>query len=142
MSVSSESFKTNKNQERHIMSNAKEVGTKLAQLCREGKGMEAIDTFYAANVISVESVGNDQMPREMTGKEAVLGKAKWWVENHEIHSAEVTGPFPHGDEKFALRFNYDVTNKPSGQRIKMDEIAVYEVADGKVVREEFFYDFS
>jgi ketosteroid isomerase-like protein len=32
------------------------------------------------------------------------------------------------------------THKPSGQRSKMSELAVYEVKDGKIVKEQFFYD--
>ena len=30
----------------------------------------------------------------------------------------------------------------AGQRMRMEEIAVYTVADGKVSREEFFYDMT
>ena len=32
-----------------------------------------------------------------------------------------------------------VTAKSSGNRMAMDELAVYQVKDGKIVREEFFY---
>jgi len=34
----------------------------------------------------------------------------------------------------------DTTHKPSGQRSQMSEIAVYQVEDGKIVKEQFFYD--
>ncbi len=54
----------------------------------------------------------------------------------EIHSASVTGPWPH-DERFIVGFQYEVTNKPSGKRMKLDEVALYSVANGQVVREEF-----
>jgi ketosteroid isomerase-like protein len=43
------------------------------------------------------------------------------------------------DARFCVRFVYDITNKPSGRRMTMDELAVYLVKDGKIVREEFFY---
>lgn len=66
-------------------------------------------------------------------------KGEWWIANHEAHSASVTGPWPHGD-RFVVGFQYDVTNKPSGKRMKMDEVGLYTVRDGKIVREEFFYD--
>ncbi len=123
------------------MANAKEVGTQLVSMCREGKNHECVQKLYADNVVSVESVAGGGMDREANGKEAVLGKSTWWAENHEVHSAEVMGPFPHGDNKFAVRFKMDVTSKPMGnQRMELDEIGVYEVADGKIVREEFFYD--
>ena len=33
----------------------------------------------------------------------------------------------------------DVTQRESGNRIKMDEVALYTVKDGKIVEERFFY---
>ena len=39
---------------------------------------------------------------------------------------------------FAVAMGMDVTMKGQG-RMKMDEIAVYEVKDGKIVKEQFFY---
>jgi len=56
-----------------------------------------------------------------------------------IHSAEVHGPYPHSDDGFAVRFVYDITNKPMNERMNLDEIGVFYVEGGKVVREEFFY---
>ena len=76
----------------------------------------------------------------MEGIEGVRGKNQWWSENHEIHSVDVEGPWPHGEEKFAVHFKYDITNKPSGQRMQLNEIGVFTVENEKVVREEFFYD--
>ncbi|HEY0467025.1 MAG TPA: nuclear transport factor 2 family protein, partial [Polyangiaceae bacterium] len=57
---------------------------------------------------------------------------------HEVHSAKVDGPWPNGD-RFVVRFGYDVTNKPSGQRLQMEEAGLFTVENGKIVREEFFY---
>ena len=63
------------------------------------------------------------------------------IANHEIHSASVTGPWPH-DDKFIVGFQYEITNKPSGKRMKMDEVGLYCIKDGKIVREEFYYDMG
>lgn len=115
------------------------IGQRLVDLCREGKNIEAIDKLYADNVVSVENMGNEQMPRTMEGKEAILGKNNWWVENNEVHSASCDGPFPHGDEKFATVFEYETTFKPTGKRMSMKEIGVYTVENGKIAKEEFFY---
>ena len=76
--------------------------------------------------------------REMKGIEAIKGKGQWWYENHEIHSAKVEGPLVAGPY-FTVRFTYDVTNKPSGKRMVMDELGMYHVTNGKIDREEFFY---
>jgi hypothetical protein len=56
----------------------------------------------------------------------------------DTHSSGVTGPWPHGN-RFIVGFQFDVTNKPSGRRMKMDEVGLYTVENGKIVREEFFY---
>ena len=44
-----------------------------------------------------------------------------------------------GEDRFALIFDMDVTNRETGQRMQMREVGLYTVADGKIVREEFFY---
>lgn len=36
-------------------------------------------------------------------------------------------------------FEYETTFKPTGLRSTMKEMAKYTVADGKIVKEEFFY---
>lgn len=118
--------------------NAFEVGQKLVELCKQGKNQEAMETLYSPDIVSVEAAEMPGLPREMRGYQAVAGKGKWWSENHTIHSAETEGPWPNGD-RFIARFKYDVTNKPSGKRFLMDEVGLYTVANGKIVREEFFY---
>ena len=121
--------------------NTMEIGRKLVALCGQGTNAEALDTLFAADVVSVEAVAMPGTQQEAKGLAAVRGKGEWWVANHEIHSASVTGPWPHGD-RFVVGFQYDVTNKPSGRRMKMDEVGLYTVRDGKIVREEFFYDMG
>lgn len=119
---------------------AKEIGQKLVAFCKEGKNLESINTLYAENIQSIEAQAGPDGSRVAEGIEAVRGKNKWWSENHEIHSASVHGPYPHGEDRFAVRFQYDITNKPSGQRMQMDEVGLFTIDAGKIVKEEFFYD--
>jgi len=120
---------------------ALEVGKKMVELCRQGKNLESVETLYADDIVSVEASpppgGGDRVTK---GKEDVRGKNQWWLDNHEVHSSEVHGPYPHGDEKFAVQFKFDATFKPSGDRHTLEEIGVFTVEGGKVVREEFFYE--
>ena len=118
------------------MSSAFEVGTQLVALCQEGKFQEAISTLYSPDIVSVEAMEGEH--QTVSGLEAVQGKATWWGENHEVHSAQVDGPYPNGD-KFIVVFNMDVTFKPDGRRFVMKEAALYKVAEGKIVKERFFY---
>ncbi len=115
-----------------------EVGNKLVALCREGKDSQVLETLYDKDIVTVEAMDMPGMPREQKGLQACHGKAKWWSDNNEVHSVKAEGPFPNGD-RFAVRFTYDITRKADKQRTKMDEIALYTVKDGKIVREEFFY---
>jgi hypothetical protein len=55
-----------------------------------------------------------------------------------VHKAEIFGPYPH-DDRFAVRFVFELTFKPTGERRTMDEIGLFTVVDGKIAREEFFY---
>jgi ketosteroid isomerase-like protein len=115
-----------------------EVADKLVELCRQGKAMEAIGSLYAPDVVSVEATPMPDGSREMKGLGPVTGKSEWWIAENEVHSATVEGPLV-SDARFCVRFKYDITNKKSGKRMMMDELAVYSVKDGKIVREEFFY---
>ena len=119
--------------------NTMEIAKKLVELCKQGKNMEALDTLFADDAVSVEAIAMPGLQQEMKGLAAIRGKGEWWLGNHEIHSASVTGPWPHGD-RFVVGFQYDVTNKPSGSRMKLDEVGLYTVRNGKIVREEFFYN--
>ena len=121
------------------MPSTAEIAKDLVALCREGKNMEAISKYYSKDIVSVESASGPNMPAEMKGLEAVEKKTEWWMDNHEVHGAEVDGPYI-GENEFAARFIIDVTHKPTGQRMQMDEMGVYKVADGKIVWEKFFYN--
>jgi ketosteroid isomerase-like protein len=118
--------------------NTLEIGKKMVELCREGKNDEAIKTLFSKDIVSVEAGAPPGQDATTKGMEAVLGKGKWWVDNHIVHSAKAEGPWPHGD-RYIVRFTYDVTFKPDNKRFTMDEAALYTVANGKVVKEEFFY---
>jgi ketosteroid isomerase-like protein len=117
---------------------AKEVAQKLVDLCKKGEHLQAVQTLYSKDIVSVEPMAHPPMPAETNGLEAVQGKNKWWLDNHIIHSASTVGPYVHGD-KFIVEFEMDVTFKPTGKRTQMRETGLYTVAGGKVAREEFFY---
>ncbi len=120
------------------------VGKKLVDLCREGKNTEAIQTLYSPDIVSIEVMGSPDMPARMEGMDAIKGKNDWWEKNHEVHSAQVDGPWPHGD-RFIVRFKYDITAKAgpmAGKRMTLDEAGLYTVKNGKVTQEEFFYEMG
>lgn len=113
---------------------SKEVGEALVALCKQGKFQEAVEAFYADEIVSVEAFGNE---REARGIDAVRAKMAWFNDTFEINSSEVDGPWVN-EPFFIAKYVLDVTTKQSGERQTMTEYAVYEVRDGKVVNERFF----
>ena len=116
--------------------NTEEVAKKLVESCRQGQWMQAVNNLYAKDIVSVEPRAMEGMPAEMRGIDQVRGKTEWFMNNHEIHDSTVTGPFVARDT-FVVQFDIDVTEKASKERMQMSEVGVYDVKDGKVVREEF-----
>jgi ketosteroid isomerase-like protein len=116
-----------------------DVAQQYVALCKQGKNEECLDKLFAKDAVSVEAMtpasGGD---RVASGLDAIRAKGKSWGESNTVHKAEVTGPYPNED-RFAVRFTYDITNKPSGKRMTMDEIGLFTVKNGKITREEFFY---
>ena len=51
---------------------------------------------------------------------------------------QLEGPFPF-DDRFAVYFKYEVTPKMTGKKMTMNEVGLYYVQNGKVVREEFYF---
>ena len=115
------------------------VAQELVALCREGRNLDAVNKLYSPRIVSIESSGSPDMPAEMSGIEAIRGKHEWWEANNEVHAMQVNGPLL-GEGQFAVQFTFDATFKPTGQRKSMTEMALYTVKDGKIVREEFFYN--
>ena len=103
-----------------------EIAKKYVELCKVHQNHVVLDTLFSPDIVSVEAAAMPGMPAEVRGVKAVAEKGKQWRANHEVHSAKVEGPWPHGN-RFVVRFSYDVTNKPSGKRFQMEEAALFTV---------------
>ncbi|MFD0861791.1 SnoaL-like domain-containing protein [Sungkyunkwania multivorans] len=114
-----------------------QVADKLVSMCREGKNLEAIEQLYADDIVSREMPG---MPDSVvSGIKAVYEKSEKWLENvEEFHEGKISDPIIAGDH-FTCTMDYDVTFKDRG-RAQMKEVCVFQVKDGKIVNEQFFYD--
>lgn len=114
------------------------IAERLVQLCRENKNFEAADLLYSPDIVSTEMFGDESMPRQMRGIDAVRKKMEWWYDTHITHATTYSDPMVAGNH-FAVRMTFDVTYKPTGQRMLFEEIGIYEVNNGKIVSEQFFY---
>lgn len=113
-----------------------EVADKLVGYCRQGQFDEAINELYGENVVSIEPKGAPM--EEVRGLEAVKQKSEHFSNMvEEFHGMQVSDPLV-ADKFFSCRMTMDATFKGGG-RNTMDEVCMYKVEDGKIVREEFFY---
>ena len=116
----------------------KDIANRLVDGCRTGQEAANLDAIYHPSAISVEAADHNGHGRETKGIDRIKGKHVWWDASFEVHAAEVEGPFLHGDDRFAAIFQIDATERATGERMFMREVAIYHVADGQIVREEFF----
>jgi len=119
--------------------NLKEIADELVAGCRENRAKANLDKLYASDAVSVEAADQQGMGREAHGLDAIKGKHDWWDSSTEVTGGDIAGPFLHGEDRFAVIFEVQGQMKESGESFDMREVAVYHVADGKIVREEFFY---
>lgn len=114
----------------------KEVAARFWALAQQGQYTQIQDELYAADVRSIEA-SEDFLPNA-AGIEKVREKDKLFNEMVEqMHDGYCTEPVVAGNF-FTCAMGMDITLKGQG-RMNMDEVAVYEVKDGKIVLEQFFY---
>ena len=114
-----------------------EVAAKFNELAKAGKWNEIQDELFAQNAVSIEPPGSVGL-KSVEGLPAIKQKGKEFEASvEEIHGGYSSDPLITGNH-FAVAMGMDVTMKGAG-RVKMDEIALYEVKDGKITKEQFFY---
>ncbi len=121
--------------------NTQQVANRLVELCRDGKGQQAQEELYSKDAVSIEMEGMEAsgMPTVAKGMAAIAEKGRTFNEGIEaVHGGTVGEPIVMGNW-FAITMTMDATFKGRG-RMNMEEICVYQVKDGRIVREQFFYD--
>jgi hypothetical protein len=63
--------------------------------------------------------------------------AQWYASVEEIHDSKVTEPVVMGNH-FSLGMAMDITMKGDGRQ-SFEEICLYQVEEGKIVKEQYFY---
>ncbi len=114
-----------------------EVAARFNELAQQEKWFEIHDEFFAEHVRSIDPPNSPYMGYA-EGKAAVRKKGEEFVSRIEaVHSARTTTPIVTGNH-FAVGREMDITVRPHG-RIQINEIMLYEVKDGQIVLEQFFY---
>jgi hypothetical protein len=114
-----------------------QIAARFNELAQQEKWFEIQDEFFADNVKSIEP---DHSPyfKNVEGKAFVRKKGEDWVAKVEgANKLSTTDPIVAGNH-FAVGRFVDITVKGFGN-VMIDQIMLYEVKDGKIVSEQFFY---
>jgi len=115
----------------------KEVADRLSQLFKEYKWKEALEELFSQDAVSIEPAHSPGL-QTVEGLDNIKKKGDQFNEMvEEMHGGWVGEPVVGGNY-IAVAMGMDVTMKGAG-RMKMEEICLYEVKDGKIVKEQFFY---
>ena len=71
------------------------IGHELVDLCRAGKNGDAVERFYSPNIVSIESMGSEEMPAEVKGIDAVHKKHQTRGREERGHE-QAAGSGDHG----------------------------------------------
>ena len=114
-----------------------QVAARFNELAQQEKWFEIQDELFANNVKSIDPP-NSPYFKYAEGKSTVRKKGEDWVKRIEaVHKLHTTEPIAGGNH-FAVGRDVDITVNGIG-RIRIEEIMLYEVKDGQIVSEQFFY---
>lgn len=114
-----------------------DIANRLAELCRQGKFQAAQQELFAEDAVSIEPFPTEGFPKETRGLRAIIDKGhKFDSMVEKLHGVSASAPLVAGNA-ITFTLTLDATMKGRG-RVKMEEICVYEVKDGKITSEQFF----
>ncbi|MEM6265711.1 MAG: nuclear transport factor 2 family protein [Bacteroidota bacterium] len=115
-----------------------EVAQQWATYCQTGQWDKAHEELYDSNCASIEMEGAPGGIPKVVGMEAIKAKGQQWGEMvGEFHGVEIEGPIVAGNH-FTAVMKMDLTMKGRPRNVD-EEIAVFQVENGKIVSEQFFY---
>lgn len=117
-----------------------EVANRYYQLAQQNELEKIQDELYSPDAVSIEPRNNSNLPLQVKGLESMRHKEQEFYRQmvEEIHGGFCNEPVV-SSYHFACAMGMDVTMKGQARRIK-EQIGVFEVSDGKIVSEQFFYD--
>src|SRR5207247_9804015 len=111
--------------------------TRLAELCHTGQYTQAHKELFADDAVSLEPE-HAQGLQNAKGLENIIKKEEQFRSMiEEVYNTYATEPIVAGNF-IAMGIGIDAAMKGRG-RVSMEEMAVYEVKDGRIVKEQFFY---
>lgn len=114
-----------------------EVAARFHELAQQDQWFQIQEELFAENVKSIEPEDAPHL-KNAEGKANVRAKGEAWISRIELfHGGSTTAPVV-GGKYFAVGRTKDMTVQDLG-RIQIEQVMLYEVRDGLIVSEQFFY---
>jgi len=114
-----------------------QIAERLVELCKQSQFETAQKELFADDAVSIEPFATPAFERETKGLNAIIDKGhKFEAMVQEMHSMDMGVPLVVANS-FSAVIAMDVTMKEQG-RMKMSELCVYQVKDGKIISEAFY----
>lgn len=113
-----------------------EIANRLVELCRAGNNLQAYEELFSEDAIAVEPE-HTGIP-DAIGRNAMIEKQEMMAMMiMEMFGTGVSDPIVSGNFfSCAMWIDAEMLGR---ERTKLEEIAVYQLKDGKIVKEMFFY---
>lgn len=114
-----------------------EVVARFNELAKQEKWFEIQDELFSNNITSTDPE-NSPYFGYAEGKVAVRNKGEDFIKKiQDFHGAHTTEPVIGGNH-FSVGREVDITVQGFG-RIQINQIMLYEVKNGQIISEQFFY---
>ena len=119
----------------------KEVANKWLEYCKTGQYDKAHQELYDNKCVSQEMKGVKGYPEIVEGMKDIKFKGEQWQNMiQEFHGTEIEGPIVAGNH-FTATMKMDITMKGQPRNVN-EQVAVFQVENGKIVHEQFFYQLN
>jgi hypothetical protein len=115
----------------------KEIANRMSELFKENNWQQVQDELFSDDCLSIEPA-HSQGLQTVQGREAIKKKGEDFGAMVEAMHGGWVSDLLVGGNYITCAMGMDVTMKGMG-RINMEEVCLYEVKDGKIVKEQFFY---
>lgn len=102
---------------------------------RQGKFGDELARYYSDDIVSIEP---GDPPTETCGRAAVAAKVQAWFDEYEVHNVTAMEPLIHGD-RIVIVLDINMTARADWQAVSFQEAAMYQVRDGQIIEERFFF---
>lgn len=117
----------------------KQVAERYYELIQQHKYEQIQDELYAPDAVSIEPENDSHLPLRVEGIQTLRQKEGLFFSQVDELFGSYMSEVVVSTYYFSMMTGMDVRMKGKERKIK-EQIGVFEVRNGKIVKEQFFYD--